>query len=494
MDRNSHHLDDAQLEQIVAYLDGELSPAEAAIVESRLAEDATMREEMQSIERAWSALDALPATQVDDRFSKTTMELVVGTARRELADQTQQLPRQRRSRKFAAVMLALASMALGLLFVRLATDNPNRSLLADLPAIAYVDVYSQFREVEFLRMLDAEVGERIQDTDYSDYLSDELFLFQPDVNIDARRQWIASLDEDEQASLRARYNRFARMTAAEQQRIRSLHEAVVTAHDRDRLLRVLVHYKTWLAGVPSARQFELRSMPRDERVQAIAAQQRREANNPWIRLTPDEARRIDGVLQEIRAHMRREIVFPGRADGRGEGRGEGRGQRGPNRSPGFPQQFRQLLADSRDTWEPNIIEALSPEHRQQFTTLDPHQQQQQIVRWIMQDRGRSRRRDERRSFADITQQELERFFVEDVSPTDKERLLAQPRDQVEQELKRMYIRHEFGDDNDPSDREPPGPGFPPPRGRRDNLDPHDGFPGPSRPPRDSELAPRRYRD
>ena len=84
---------------------------EASLVERQLAEDADFRQELQSIERAWSALDALPTTKVDDSFSQTTMEMVVGAAREELLEKTRALPIQRRKSALGKVLLATAAAA-----------------------------------------------------------------------------------------------------------------------------------------------------------------------------------------------------------------------------------------------------------------------------------------------------------------------------------------------------------------------------------------------
>ena len=48
-----------QLEEIAAYLDGELSPVESALVEKKLSSDDEFRQELQCIDRAWAALDQL---------------------------------------------------------------------------------------------------------------------------------------------------------------------------------------------------------------------------------------------------------------------------------------------------------------------------------------------------------------------------------------------------------------------------------------------------
>ena len=68
-----HDTHDQQLEEIVAYLDGELSSEESARVERRLASDEAYRQQLQGIDRAWHALDDLPMATVDDRFSRTTL-------------------------------------------------------------------------------------------------------------------------------------------------------------------------------------------------------------------------------------------------------------------------------------------------------------------------------------------------------------------------------------------------------------------------------------
>src|SRR5215213_2456893 len=121
-----------RLEEIVAYLDGELSPEESARVERRLASDESYRQQLQGVERAWKALDELPMLGVDDKFSRTTMELTVEAARSEVQKRSVALPIQRRRGRLATWLTAAAVAALGFLVVRLAWQNPERMLLADL--------------------------------------------------------------------------------------------------------------------------------------------------------------------------------------------------------------------------------------------------------------------------------------------------------------------------------------------------------------------------
>ena len=71
------------IEELSAYLDGELDEASVQRVEKRLADDAGYLAEMQSLQQTWDMLDQIPVTEPNRSFTKTTMEMVVGQARQE---------------------------------------------------------------------------------------------------------------------------------------------------------------------------------------------------------------------------------------------------------------------------------------------------------------------------------------------------------------------------------------------------------------------------
>ena len=75
---------DPAADEIVAYLDGELAPQDCRRVESRLATDEEYRQELHELDRAWEALDVLPASTVDDGFARTTIELACVAAEADL--------------------------------------------------------------------------------------------------------------------------------------------------------------------------------------------------------------------------------------------------------------------------------------------------------------------------------------------------------------------------------------------------------------------------
>src|SRR5919204_6524699 len=86
------------VEELVAYLDGELPPAECQRVEKRLAKDEAYRQRLHELDQTWEALNALPTPTVDDQFARTTIELACVAAEADLTKQTTVANADKRSR------------------------------------------------------------------------------------------------------------------------------------------------------------------------------------------------------------------------------------------------------------------------------------------------------------------------------------------------------------------------------------------------------------
>lgn len=493
MDNSPTNNDPHRLEQIVAYLDGELSPVDEALIQRQLAEDDSFRLEVQSIDRAWAALDALPGVTVDDKFSQTTMEMVVGAAQQDLVARTVALPIQRRKQWLARTLLAATAVALGWLVVQLVRENPNRTLLADLPVIEYIDIYSQFRDVAFLRELRNELGDTPWATELPEGdLADRVLEFNTIASATKRSEWLADLEDEDRTALRGRYNHFQAVSEKEKSRLSELHEAVVSADDSAQLIETMLEYQSWLNTLPTSKQFELREMPVDKRVSEIVDVQRREAvENNWIELSAEEVRQLRRALLEMHKRLM-ERMSPQQRE-RFESAGTG------GRWFALARQFPELFQQ----WRNSTLKILSTENRSQFESLTEAQQEKQLVRWLRDVKMREQRDlapGKRHRFASVSQEELERFFAEELDATLRERLLAQPRDRMEQQLKYLYLGGELPNSGEiPPERDRLGrPGWerfepgPPRRGVPDGFGPprRGGPPedGPSfgRPPRRGE--------
>ena len=67
------------LEQLVAYLDGELDGEQSAAMETRLRNDPKLRRMAEELDRTWGMLDALEPVAADEEFSQQTVQTVIST-------------------------------------------------------------------------------------------------------------------------------------------------------------------------------------------------------------------------------------------------------------------------------------------------------------------------------------------------------------------------------------------------------------------------------
>src|SRR5262245_38076124 len=158
--------DNSATEELVAYLDGELTFDASRRVERRLATDEDYRRELSALDQAWSALEELPQATVKDDFAHTTIEMVTVAAKRDLIEQTAALETKRRRSTILAAAgcaaLAVAAFVAG----RMLLPNENHALISDLPVIAQLDVLTQVDNIEFLRSLsDLGIDDKLGDED-----------------------------------------------------------------------------------------------------------------------------------------------------------------------------------------------------------------------------------------------------------------------------------------------------------------------------------------
>jgi len=140
-------------EQLVAYLDGELDDDASRRVEELLASDPKVRETLERFEGTWELLDKLERADVDEVFTRSTIEMVAVAAADDVQQQQAEAPRRRRQWRLAAGAGMLAAGAAGFLVVWLFKPSPNKELLDDLPVLERLDQYRQIDDFEFLELL-----------------------------------------------------------------------------------------------------------------------------------------------------------------------------------------------------------------------------------------------------------------------------------------------------------------------------------------------------
>lgn len=147
--------DETILEELTAYLDGELDSEHRRRVEERLARDPEYRGELQRLQRAWDLLEKLPRSTVDDSFTRTTIEMVAVAAADEARTQALERPRRRRRQALWGGLGIACAACFGFVIGSRAWPNTNQQLLEDLPVIQNFDLYRQADSMEFLRKLAA---------------------------------------------------------------------------------------------------------------------------------------------------------------------------------------------------------------------------------------------------------------------------------------------------------------------------------------------------
>ena len=143
-------------ERLVSYLDGELDANEASRVEQALAADPRVRRELWQLERSWELLDELPRTQVDDSFTRSTVEMIAIKAEADLAVAQASLPERKRRARWLVGLALAAAAATGFLLVAGLRHQANQRLLQDLPIVEKLDQYRDAEDIEFLRLLKAQ--------------------------------------------------------------------------------------------------------------------------------------------------------------------------------------------------------------------------------------------------------------------------------------------------------------------------------------------------
>jgi hypothetical protein len=428
----SQHYDaaDAELEEIVAYLDGELTGDASARVERRLASDEAYRQQLQGVERAWSALGELPMATVDDRFSRTTMSMVVAAAAEEVQARTRALPIVRRRRWVTTALASAVAAALGFLIFRLAWHDPNKLLLADLPVIDNIDIYSQFQDVSFLRMLQRELGDELERLTGDAFDLDAREQHFADVTAPERGEaWLGALDDEERMTLLAKLNRFRELSEAEQNRLRALHRQIVSADDARRLERTMLAYQQWLGGLPPVRQFELRMIddPRDRIVQIErwAGQMR---DDELLTLTDAELQAFFTDLRRPIMRLRQEVTRDDR-DGDRDRLKMLLGQEFARWRRELVEQFDEGRGGRRTWFYVAVLNALPERSRDRFASLPPHEKVERFLTWMRQHTACK---------GGVTQEELEEFFAEELNPEVRAQLLSMPPGEMVAALRRMY--------------------------------------------------------
>ncbi len=154
----------ASVDDLVAYLDGELDHESSQRIEQHLARDSKYRQRLQQLQHAWDLLDSLPRVEANNSFARTTVELVAQNVAEDLDKKSSQHKQRKSLEGIVGVAAVLVTSVAGYLAAHYLLAAPERQLLEDLPMIERLDQYrildnvesDQGDVVEFLRLLEKE--------------------------------------------------------------------------------------------------------------------------------------------------------------------------------------------------------------------------------------------------------------------------------------------------------------------------------------------------
>jgi hypothetical protein len=301
-------LTDADRDELVAYLDGELTPEEQQRVEARLSRDPRARAEADTLQRAWDLLDHLPRPEPSRDFTDRTLSRV--SALRPVAPAT---PWYRRPAVTYSAWAAVALLALALGYwltppahtvppqpVDLETDPVYRQ---ESRLIEHLPLYLAVERLDYLLALDTP-----------DLFGDDASARSGSVE-DHRPSAARAADPDRRAlwlQYLAAYRRLSpEVQAGLRQLDRDLLDEDVVA--RVRLDGVMERYAGWLARLPEADRRRVTEAPAGgERLRVVRALLDRQ----WLDSVPqayagradlidkwrqDEHKRQQDRLQALRA-------------------------------------------------------------------------------------------------------------------------------------------------------------------------------------------------
>ena len=429
-------------EQLVAYLDGELDAEASHQIEELLLSDPEVRHAMQRLDRTWDLLDELDRPQLDDRFTQSTLEMVTVAATKDVKEALDNAPRRRRRRWALTGLVFLAVGLAGFAAVAWWAADRNRQLVSDLPILLDLDSYRQVEDLEFLRMLHDEGLFAETDPLEAGDADARAALAQDPATA---RQTIEQMSLAEQEQLSRQHKQFVSLSSDERQKIREFHDRLEQAPDGDRLRPVMRRYHQWLATLPPYEKAELVDLDPKDRMQPIQRllgdeQQRQvlaqdvEGLISWITdyANRNEDRLLETMPEMARAHLKK---LPEQFRHRLLGLsilGPRQDARGDSRVPLAEDDLSDLCSRLSGQTQSKL---------QGLSDADRWNEIRKTVRLAFQQRQFNANRN---LLPQASEEELDRFFEEELTAKERDHLLGLPGDEMRHELRKQYFEKKMG--------------------------------------------------
>ncbi len=265
-------------EQLTAYLDGELSPTDAATLEKSLVGDERLRLRLAELRKAYDLLDEIPETPYNQRFTKSTLELVIKdvtaigwiTDRNEVKAPTKPIEWWAWPHVFGllgafALMGALTACAIS--FVNARRELRNLGLFADIRGLEDIhDLKAAIKlceETEIIAIL-------------RDNLSEKLVPPPPDTVWD-RKTWVQSLTPMQISRLESGRELTKKLERDALSRYHAMESQIENLPERKQIQETIHLIGLVLDSIPSYKRLEMDVMKSEQRYEFLKEQLYRKA-------------------------------------------------------------------------------------------------------------------------------------------------------------------------------------------------------------------------
>ena len=473
-DETQPNANDTVIEELTAYLDGELDEATQLAVENRLGEDPEYLQELHSLQRTWDTLDHLPMVDAGKSFTQTTMELIVDQAKSE-----------KRSRKiswslvFVPLLLFLLGgglFAAGYAFQRSNKDRPDQVLLDHLPVIQRHEVYDSINhDLAFLEQLNHR--DLFPQLSYDPIKSFEQVTQPEEVTSsndsrEDRLAFVGSLDVEQKAALKEKLNDFLALAPEKQTALIDFQKQLYEHPDHDQLVFVLNEYYHWLKSLDAGERSRLQDKATGSKNEALALIQEmrvqareNDARNNFLKISSSLPNQEDSevifnwYLQLISS--KEELIrdrFPVAFNAYRERKGVSKlpeaqvRRRFDRREVSLIASFlmnydREFVDDTLVTDQESdlLVAMLTSESRDLLFSMPEQYQRDAILSWIATVNDAYRK-----SFR-VSESQL-RKFASSLDESQQDQLKQLPAQDYVPKLMEMYRKHNSSLPNDPSER------------------------------------------
>jgi hypothetical protein len=278
-------------ETLVAYLDHELSIEEQAAFEERIQHDAGLRRRRDELMATWQLLDSLETAVPDDSFTRNTISMACVSMNESRWKRAVRL----HNAYVRLVVFAVSAAALIMMSMFIGGRLYRSRQLAELPLMDNVDIYLSVADIGEVRTIATTElfgvsAEDLPNGSFADASGEDVVL-EEGRNVTVRatigalrdnaeiEQVIEELSGPEREALAAKRRRFEELPAEKQSALRQLHAELFSTEDGVFFHASLTRYHDWLKSLPAGQRADLMKVSMTERLEKanewIQQQQRR---------------------------------------------------------------------------------------------------------------------------------------------------------------------------------------------------------------------------